>query len=49
MPKHIHIGLVGDRALDVETYRHTSSADSARKISWNNMGVEPGDQEGPGC
>ena len=20
-----------------------------RKASWNNMGVEPGNQEGPGC
>jgi len=22
---------------------------AARKASWNNMGVEPGNQEGPGC
>jgi len=32
------------RALCDEETPHT-----ARKISWNNMGVEPGNQEGPGC
>jgi len=25
------------------------SEGAARKTSWNNKGVEPGNQEGPGC
>ena len=27
----------------------TQMNQTARKASWNNMGIEPGDQEGPGC
>ena len=29
--------------------RHVWSNETARKASWNNLGVEPGNQEGPGC
>ena len=38
-----------DSRGDAKDSRDQCVGDAARKASWKNMGVEPGNQEGPGC